>query len=79
MTKDEVRTVVLDALISVVPEVDIAVLDPDDDLRAQLVVDSVDFLNFMIAVDEALGIEVPEADYGQVSPLSATGSAPGGR
>lgn len=27
-------------------------------------------LNFMIAVDEALGIEVPEADYGQVSTLS---------
>jgi acyl carrier protein len=36
------------------------------DLRDQLDIDSMDFLNFAVALNEELGVEIPEADYGKV-------------
>lgn len=62
MTDDELRKLVLDALAGVAPELDPATLKPDKSLRDQLDIDSMDFLNFMIALHEALGIDIPEAD-----------------
>ncbi len=36
---------------------------PAADLREALDIDSMDFLNFMIAVHHRLGVEIPELDY----------------
>jgi acyl carrier protein len=30
-----------------------------------------DFMNFVMALDEALGVDVPEAEYGRLSTLDA--------
>ena len=38
-------------------------LDPDDGLREQLDLDSMDFLNVVIGLHEALGVDIPEVDY----------------
>jgi acyl carrier protein len=35
----------------------------------QLDIDSMDFLNFVIALDEATGVEIPERDYAQLGTL----------
>ena len=35
----------------------------DEDLREALDLDSMDFLNFVIALHEQTGIDIPEADY----------------
>ena len=35
----------------------------------QLDIDSFDFLNFLIALDERLRVEIPEADYGKLNTL----------
>jgi acyl carrier protein len=60
---------VLAALASVAPEVEDVTLDPAQDIRDQLEIDSMDFLNFMMALHERLGVEVPEQDYASVASL----------
>ncbi len=57
------------ALGGVAPEADLDTLAPDDELQEALDLDSMDFLNFMIGVKQATGVEVPERDYAQVSTL----------
>ena len=71
MTKDEIKAAVLEALKAVAPEVEEASLDPDENLREQLDVDSMDFLNFIIGLHEALKIDIPEADYAKLSTLNS--------
>lgn len=69
MTETEIRDVVLRALGRVAPEADPAALDPTTNFRDQLDIDSMDFLNFVIGVCEALKVEIPEADYNRLSSL----------
>ncbi len=37
------------------------------DLREQIDLDSMDMLNLMIAIHETTGVDIPEADYSQMS------------
>lgn len=69
MTGTEIRAAVLAALRRIAPEVDPASLAPDRSLRDQADIDSVDFLRFLVALKESLGVDVPEADYPQVATL----------
>jgi acyl carrier protein len=71
MTRAEVRQAVLQALLTVVPEARPAEIDPAAPLREQLDIDSMDFMNFVVALDEALGVDVPEAEYGRLTTLDA--------
>ncbi len=61
---DDLRKTVLTCLGEVAPEADLDALDAREDLRDQLDLDSMDLLNFVIALHDALGVEIPEADYG---------------
>ena len=63
MTRDEITEGVLRALTDIAPEADPATLRLDVDLREQLDVDSMDLLNFMIGINEQVGVDIPEADY----------------
>jgi acyl carrier protein len=69
VTREEIRTAVLRALVKVAPEVDPATIAPGLRLRDQVDLDSVDFLNFLVELHDALGIDVPDADYGKVQTL----------
>jgi acyl carrier protein len=53
------------------PEVDLAALPADAPLRDELDLDSMDFLNFVIALEEATGAVVPEREYGALATLAA--------
>jgi acyl carrier protein len=53
----------------IAPEADLSTLDHAADIRDQLDIDSVDFLNFVLGLHEELGIDVPEADYGKLRSL----------
>ncbi|HEX8966657.1 MAG TPA: acyl carrier protein [Chloroflexota bacterium] len=66
---DSARAVVLRALRQIAPEADLAALDANQDLREQLDIDSVDFLNFVVALHRELGVDIPEADYAKVRTL----------
>ena len=69
MTQDEIKETLLRVLGEIAPEADPATLRADVDLRDQLDIDSMDFLNFVIGIDEALGVEIPESDYPQLITL----------
>ena len=45
------------------PEADLATLAPGKDFREELDIESMDFLKFVIALHEKLGIDIPEAGY----------------
>lgn len=65
----DTRATVLAALYEVAPEAEGEEIDPKVNLRDQLDIDSVDFLNFVIGLHEATGVEIPEADYPKLSTL----------
>ena len=66
MTSDEIRATLFDILADIAPEADPAAIKTDVDLRDQLDIDSMDFLNFVIGIHERLGVEIAESDYGQL-------------
>ena len=63
MTAKEIRKSVVDTLTRIAPEIDPATIEARANLRDQLDLDSMDFLNFVLGVHERLGIDIPEADY----------------
>lgn len=69
MTPDVVRAAVLHALGEVAPEADLEHLQPNLGFREQLDIDSMDFLNFVIALHKKLHVEIPEKDYPKLSNL----------
>ncbi|MCC7414228.1 MAG: acyl carrier protein [Gammaproteobacteria bacterium] len=65
-----IRATVLAALVSIAPDAGAAGFDFDRNIRDQVDFDSVDFLNFVLAIGAALGIEVPERDYPKLGTLT---------
>jgi acyl carrier protein len=59
----DIRKVVQEELNNIAPEVDLATIDPAEDLREALDIDSIDFLNFITAIHHRLGVDIPELDY----------------
>ncbi len=70
-SRAEVQSAVIAALSSVAPEADAQAIDPKQPLREQLDLDSMDFLNFIMALHGSLGIDVPERDYAKLSTLES--------
>ena len=68
-SEHELRATILDALLSVAPDVDAAALDPARKFREQFDFDSMDYLSFATALHARLGVDVPEADYPKLSSL----------
>jgi acyl carrier protein len=70
VTDDEIKALFVRELHKIAPEVDPAELDPAVDLREQVDLDSMDILNLAIAIHEATGVDIPEADYPQMASLN---------
>lgn len=66
---EDIKAVVYDVIGGVAPEADLDTLDPEADLREALDIDSMDFLNVVIALHERLGVDIPEADYPELVTL----------
>ncbi len=62
MTEDEIRRVVVEELRNIAPESDPAAIAPDDDIREALDIDSMDVLNFVIALHRRLHVDIPDID-----------------
>lgn len=63
MTNTDPDTAIRASLASIAPEADLDALAPDDDLQEALDLDSMDFLNFLIALAQSTGLQIPEHDY----------------
>jgi acyl carrier protein len=71
MTQDEIRETVMRLLAEIAPEIDPAAVKHDVELRDQLDLDSMDWLNFIIAIDQEFQVGIPEADYQQLVSIDA--------
>lgn len=71
MTLDELRAGVIAALREVAPEIDPAQLATDRPLRRQVDLDSMDWLRVIVGWHERFGVDIPEADYGQLVSVDA--------
>lgn len=69
MNDHQLRQVVKATLSQIAPEADVDALEGDVDLHEQLDIDSMDFLNFVIGINEATGVDIPERDYPQLATL----------
>lgn len=67
---EEIKRTVLRILGEIAPEADLTALKPDVSFRDQLDIDSVDFLNFVLALHDAWHIEIPESDYPKLSTMN---------
>jgi acyl carrier protein len=63
MSDLDIRAAILEELGNIAPEADLATIDPTTDLREALDIDSMDFLNLVIALHRRLGVDIPEIDY----------------
>jgi len=63
MDRQQIRTAVVAVLRTIAPEVEDAELIAERPLRQQVDLDSMDWLNFLVGLHAALGVEIPEADY----------------
>jgi len=67
MNREELARRVLELVTGIAPDVDAASVIPGIDFRDQFDFDSMDTLNFAIALHREFGVEVPEADYAQLA------------
>lgn len=66
MNEAEIKSSIFEGLRKIAPESDPEALALDANVRKALDIDSYDFLNFLIGLNEKLGVEVPEEDYGKL-------------
>ena len=69
MSEEQILAALIVILEDVAPEADFDEIEPDEDIREALDIDSFDFLNVLIALNDETGVEIPEADYGKLVSL----------
>jgi acyl carrier protein len=69
VSPEQLRAEVLAELKRIAPELEEGALDPGRPLRDQIDLDSMDWLNFLVALNERFRIEIPESDYARLRTL----------
>jgi len=69
MNEPQLKARVIEIAKSIAPEIEESELRPDRPLRDQIDLDSMDWLNFLVALNEKLHVDIPEADYGKLGTL----------
>jgi acyl carrier protein len=72
MTKDEIRTAVIDILTEIAPDDDLGGLKDEVAFREQLDLDSMDFLDIVMELRKRYRIQIPETDYTQLASMEST-------
>jgi acyl carrier protein len=62
MNPEQARKVIFDVLGDIAPEVDESTVDNDHDLTEQLDLDSMDYLNWMVGINEVTGVDISQRD-----------------
>ena len=69
MDREAIKPIILEVMLSIVPELEPASLDARVSFRDQFEIDSIDYLNFVLTLEKRLGIKIPEIDYPRLSSL----------
>jgi acyl carrier protein len=71
MNDVELKSLMIELLSGIAPEADYSSLAGDANLRETLDLDSMDFLNFVTAMHERTGKNIPETDYPELVTLDS--------
>jgi len=66
-TQQNIQQTILEAIQEVAPEIEQDDIDVDEDIREECDLDSMDFLNYLIALKKSTGVSIAEGDYSQVN------------
>ena len=72
MDKSTIRRQILEELKRIAPELEEGEISAERPLREQIDLDSMDWLNFLVALHERLKVEIPESDYKRLGTLQQT-------
>jgi acyl carrier protein len=70
MNEDQIKQIIFHLLKKIAPDTEPSQLKSDENIRETLNIDSFDSLQFLVALNDKLAIEIPEQDYGKVSTLN---------
>ena len=62
-TRDEIRAGVVAELTTIAPEIEEGDLTDAELLRDQVDLDSMDWLNFLVALNKRFAVDIPESQY----------------
>lgn len=68
--RDHLRSGMLEVLRGIAPEIEADAIDDAQALRRQVDLDSMDWLNFLIGLNQRLGLRIEEADYARLGTLN---------
>lgn len=71
MTPAQHKVIALEELTKVAPDLADETIRDDADLRDEFDLDSMEFLNWIIALHRRLGVDIPELDYPKLTSLAA--------
>jgi acyl carrier protein len=69
MIEIDAKSLICDILRGIAPETDPESLGENEDIREALDLDSMDFMNFVVALHERIGLDIPETDYPKLRTL----------
>ncbi len=72
MTKEEIKSVLVEIVAEIIPDEDLTNLKGDIPIREQVELDSMDFLDIVMELRKRYGIEVPEDDYIHLATLDSS-------
>jgi acyl carrier protein len=69
MTSENIHQIIVELLQQIAPDTEPSELKLNENIRETLNIDSFDFLQFVIALHEKTGVEIPEEDYGKIKTI----------
>lgn len=72
MTREEIRSEVLDILADIAPDEDLSDLKDDVSFREQMELDSMDFLDIVMELRKRHRVQIPEDDYVNLASMDST-------
>lgn len=69
MTQEQIKKAIIDQILEIAPDIDEGDIIADENIQRSLEIDSFDFLKILTALNDIIGVEVPERDYAKVDTL----------
>ncbi len=66
MDNTQLTELIIEQLTDIAPELEGEALNQEEDMREEFDLDSMDFLNLVVAVSKKTGVSIPEVDYPNV-------------
>lgn len=72
MTKEEIKTSLLNIISEIVPDEDVMNLEGNTSIRDQIDLDSMDFLDIIMELRKKYQVEIPEEDYPELATMNSS-------